>query len=73
MTDFGVGATRNPPLYQVQWREESLPPDLRTQGILIVSPRGMAQDRFHPHQSPHRTMSTNRMPVSWRGIIENSR
>ena len=73
MTDFEVGATRNLPPYQVQWREESLPPVLRTQGILIVSQRGTAQDRFHPHQSPHRTRSTNRMPASWRDIIGNSR
>ena len=73
MIDFGMDATRNPSLYQVQWREESLPPDLRTQGILIVLQRGTAQDRFHPHQSPHRTRSTNRMLASWRGIIGNSR
>ena len=73
MTDFGAGATRNLPLYQVQWREEYLLPDLRTQEILIALQRGMAQDRFHPHQSPHRTRSTNRMPVSWRDIIGNSR
>ena len=73
MTDFGAGATCNLPLYQVQWREEYLLPDLRTQEILIALQRGMAQDLFHPHQSPHRTRSTNRMPVSWRDIIGNSR
>ena len=73
MTDFGVGATRNLPLYQVQWREEYLLPDLRTQEILIALQRGMAQDLFHPHQSPHRTRSTNQTPVSWRDIIGNSR
>ena len=73
MTDFGVGATRNLPLYQVQWREEYLLPDLHIQEILIALQRVMAQDQFHPHQIPHRTRSTNRMPVSWRDIIENSR